>query len=62
MPHINADIMYTLRKYVQPTGDDQFLRDYGAEMLVETVRLWLDLGFYSHRKGGKLHRRRYWTG
>ena len=51
--HINADIMYTLRKYVQPTGDDQFLRDYGAEMLVETARLWLDLGFYSHTKGGK---------
>jgi hypothetical protein len=45
--------MYTLRKYVQPTGDDQFLRDYGAEMLVETARLWLDLGFYSHTKGGK---------
>ena len=51
--HINGDIMYALRKYVQATGDDQFLRDYGAEMLVETARLWLDLGFYSHRKGGK---------
>ena len=51
--HINADIMYALRKYVQATGDDQFLRDYGAEMLVETARLWLDLGFYSHTKGGK---------
>ncbi len=51
--HINADIMYALRKYVQATGDEQFLRDYGAEMLVETARLWLDLGFYSDAKQGK---------
>jgi len=51
--HINADIMYALRKYVQATGDEQFLRDCGAEMLVETARLWLDLGFYSDQKGGK---------
>jgi alpha,alpha-trehalose phosphorylase len=51
--HINADIMYALRKYVQATGDEAFLRDWGAEMLVETARLWLDLGFYSDAKGGK---------
>jgi alpha,alpha-trehalose phosphorylase len=51
--HINADIMYGLRKYVQATGDEQFLQDCGAEMLVETARLWLDLGFYSDKKGGK---------
>src|SRR4029453_18271984 len=50
--HINADIMYALRKYVQATGDELFLQDCGAEMLVETARLWLDLGFYSERKGG----------
>jgi alpha,alpha-trehalose phosphorylase len=51
--HINADIMYALRKYVQATGDEPFLQDCGAEMLVETARLWLDLGFYSDRKGGE---------
>ena len=51
--HINADIMYALRKYVQATGDELFLQDYGAEMLVETARLWLGLGFYSDGKGGK---------
>jgi alpha,alpha-trehalose phosphorylase len=51
--HINADIMYALRKYVQATGDESFLQDWGAEMLVETARLWLDLGFYSDAKGGK---------
>ena len=51
--HINADIMYALRKYVQATGDEQFLQNYGAEMLVETARLWADLGFYSEAKGGR---------
>jgi alpha,alpha-trehalose phosphorylase len=51
--HITADIMYALRKYVQATGDQAFLRDCGAEMLVETARLWLDLGFYSNAKEGK---------
>jgi alpha,alpha-trehalose phosphorylase len=51
--HINADIMYALRKYVQATGDQQFLRECGAEMLVVTARFWLDLGFYSDAKGGK---------
>jgi alpha,alpha-trehalose phosphorylase len=45
--------MYALRKYVQATGDESFLRDFGAEMLVETARLWLDLGFYSDAKEGK---------
>jgi alpha,alpha-trehalose phosphorylase len=51
--HINADIIYALRKYVQATDDHQFMHDYGAEMLVETARLWLNLGFYSDQKGGK---------
>src|SRR5262249_36685328 len=51
--HINADIMYALRKYVQATGDEAFLHRCGAEMLVESARLWLDLGFYSAAKGGK---------
>ncbi len=51
--HINADIMYALRKYVEVTGDEQFMQDCGTEMLVETARLWLDLGFYSDAKEGK---------
>ena len=40
-------------KYVEVTGDQEFLREYGAEMLVETARLWYDLGFFSDRLGGK---------
>jgi alpha,alpha-trehalose phosphorylase len=51
--HINADIMYALRKYVNATGDVEFLHNYGAEMLVETARMWHDLGFFSEQKGGR---------
>lgn len=49
--HINADIIYALKQYVQATGDEDFLFDEGAEMLVETARLWRDLGFFSDREG-----------
>ncbi|HEY2911816.1 MAG TPA: glycosyl hydrolase family 65 protein [Candidatus Angelobacter sp.] len=51
--HINADIMHALRKYVNITGDEEFLFQYGAEMLVETARFWYDLGFFSPRQKGK---------
>ncbi len=51
--HINADIMYALKKYVNATGDEDFLYREGAEMLVETARLWRDLGFFAREKDGK---------
>jgi alpha,alpha-trehalose phosphorylase len=51
--HINADIMYGLKKYVEITDDNALLYNEGAEMLVETARFWEDLGFYSERKNGK---------
>jgi alpha,alpha-trehalose phosphorylase len=51
--HINADIMYTLKKYVDVSGDIEFLLREGAEMLVETARLWFDLGFFSQDPGGE---------
>ena len=49
--HINADIVYALRKYVDVTGDGEFLRSVGAELLIETARLWADLGFFDRRDG-----------
>jgi alpha,alpha-trehalose phosphorylase len=51
--HINAAVAYGLRKYVEITGDYDFLYRYGAEMLVETARLWYDLGFFSERQNGQ---------
>jgi alpha,alpha-trehalose phosphorylase len=51
--HINADIAYAVRKYVNATGDERFMWACGAEMLVETARFWLSLGFFSDTKDGK---------
>ena len=51
--HINADVSFALEKYVGATGDRDFLYRKGAEMLVETARLWFDLGFFSERAGGR---------
>jgi len=50
--HINADIAYAIRKYFQVTGDLEFLCHGGAEIIVETARLWVDLGNYSEALGG----------
>ncbi len=46
--HINADIVYALRKYVKVTADNDFVSKCGAEILIETARLWNGLGFYSN--------------
>ena len=43
--HINADIALALRLYVETTGDQSILADGGAEMLAETARLWLEIGY-----------------
>ena len=51
--HINADIAYAVNQYVTVTGDDEFLADYGAEILVETARFWVEFGEYIDYKGGK---------
>jgi alpha,alpha-trehalose phosphorylase len=51
--HLNADIMYALKKYVEATGDTDLLYSEGVEMLVETARMWRDLGFYSERENGQ---------
>ncbi len=50
--HIDADIMFSLKKYVHASGDMDFLGKQGAEMLIETARFWSDLGCYSRVKGG----------
>ena len=56
--HINAAIAHAIMKYVNVTGDREFLYEYGAEILVETARLWFDLGFFSERRDGRfcIHR------
>jgi len=42
--HINAAIGFAIGFYAEATGDDAFLFEMGAEMLLETARLWIALG------------------
>ncbi len=42
--HINAAIAFAIGFYADATGDEGFLVEMGAEMLIETARLWLALG------------------
>jgi trehalose/maltose hydrolase-like predicted phosphorylase len=39
--HISADIAYAVWQYWQVTGDDPFLIEAGAEILLETARFWV---------------------
>ena len=51
--HINGDIAHAVCEYVDATEDLDFLAACGAEILVETARLYYDLGFFSAEKGGR---------
>ena len=39
--HISADIAYAVWQYWQVTGDDIWLRDYGAEIILDTAIFWM---------------------
>lgn len=51
--HLNADIAYALKRYVDVTGDEDVLGAFGAELLVETARMWTSLGFFDDT--GRFH-------
>ncbi len=44
--HISADIAYSFIQYYLVTYDQQFMEKFGAEVLFETARLWLDTGHF----------------
>ena len=51
--HVNADIAMAFERYRVVTGDESLEADCGAEVLVETARLWLSLGH--HDRHGVWH-------
>ncbi|MBB3063145.1 glycoside hydrolase family 65 protein [Microbulbifer rhizosphaerae] len=51
--HINADIAYAVRHYCRVTGDTDFLRDKGTEIVLEGARLWLEIGHYNPRRDNR---------
>ena len=53
--HINAAVAYAIERYWSATGDLDFMATEGAEILVETARLWADLGFYATNGAERFH-------
>ena len=53
--HINADIAYAVTRYAHVEGSGRMLGEIGAEILVETARLWEDLGFYGADQKFHIH-------
>ena len=46
--HVNAAIAYNMWQYFQATGDIEFLRFFGAEMILEIARFWASIATYNH--------------
>ncbi|MDR0283737.1 MAG: glycoside hydrolase family 65 protein [Propionibacteriaceae bacterium] len=53
--HINADIAYAVNRYLAATGDMAYLAAEGIDLLAETARFWVDLGFYGDDGAFHLH-------
>lgn len=44
--HINADVAYAFIQYYLLTEDYDMMKEFGYETLVETAKLWLEVGHY----------------
>jgi trehalose/maltose hydrolase-like predicted phosphorylase len=44
--HVNAAIFYNIWSYYEATQDLTFLRDYGAEMMLEIARFWASIAHF----------------
>lgn len=51
--HINSDIAFAIKRYMEATGDLEFLINYGAEILFETARIWADLGEFIPKRNNQ---------
>jgi alpha,alpha-trehalose phosphorylase len=52
--HINADIAAAVIRYQHAVDDEEFEREVGLELLVETARLWHSLGHHDARGGFRI--------
>ncbi len=50
--HITADVAYAVWHYWQATGDDAWMRDYGAEILLDTAVFWGSRAGWNPARGG----------
>ncbi len=44
--HVSADVAYGVLTYIEASGDSDFLTEFGAEILFETSRFWVDRATY----------------
>ena len=51
--HINADIAYAIKQYYEATSDHEFMLQMGAEIVMDTARIWLDLGGYIKKRNNQ---------
>jgi trehalose/maltose hydrolase-like predicted phosphorylase len=49
--HVNAAIFYNVWQYYQATDDLEFLRDYGAELMLEIARFWASIAHRNPQTG-----------
>jgi alpha,alpha-trehalose phosphorylase len=52
--HVNADIADAVRRYLAATGDEEFERGPGLELLVGTARLWRSVGHHDAAGGFRI--------
>ncbi len=48
--HITADVAYAVNQYCLAANDEEFLRDYGAEIYIKTARYWKSRFTYQEEK------------
>ncbi len=48
--HVTADIAYAAQRYLEATGDEEFLKGPAAELFTETARYWLSRLTYEPAK------------
>lgn len=44
--HINGDIAYSYIQHFLVTKDMEFIKEFGAEVLFETARIWIEIGHF----------------
>ena len=49
--HIAADVAYGMHQYWTVTGDDAFMCDYGAEIVLDTARFWASRAEWDETRG-----------
>jgi alpha,alpha-trehalose phosphorylase len=52
--HVNADVADAVLRFVAATGDVEFERQVGMNILVETARLWRSLGHHDMQGGFRI--------